>query len=111
MSGDRAAIQLPIESVQQHAVSVDRLSAVMDTARQAASAVTMDSQAYGQLCQFLPGILNGVFDLAVDAMRDSAEVLRHTATTLNTGATVTSDTSVASARLLRAAGGGAPAGD
>jgi hypothetical protein len=65
----------PADSVRRHAAAVDAIAADVEQARGAAAEVTMDTQAYGMLCQFLPALLMpagqpepiGRLDLAVSA--------------------------------------------
>lgn len=75
-------MRLPVEAVHQHAASVREISDKMLEARAAAGHVAMNPQAYGQLCQFLPAVLDTVFDAAVAAMTGSVEALHETATSL-----------------------------
>ena len=110
MSGNGEVMRFPVEMVRQHAGTVDRVSAGMEQARSAVREITMDTQAYGQLCQFLPGLLNPVFDMAVEALRDSVDALQETATRLRTAATGAGNTDAAGAQRLLAAGGGNGAG-
>jgi hypothetical protein len=66
--------------------------------------VTMDTAAYGQLCQFLPAILSPVFGMGVDALYGSVDSLRETATKLRTAASTTRGTDVGSGQRITAAG-------
>jgi hypothetical protein len=80
MGAEGELVQFPIALVQQHAGTVDRVSDAVQLARSAVHEVTMDTQAYGQLCQFLPALLSPVFALAVDALYttvDSLQSLRY----------------------------------
>jgi hypothetical protein len=104
MGAEGELVQFPVALVQQHAGTVDRVSDAVGVARSAVREVTMDTQAYGQLCQFLPAILNPVFDLAVDALHGTIDSLQETATKLRTAATSTDHTDVGSGRRIQAAG-------
>ena len=64
----------------------------------------MDSQAYGMLCQFLPGVLSGVFEAAVVAMNGSAEALQETALNLRDSVSVFAEADVAAARSIGGSG-------
>ena len=75
-------VRFPAAAVQQHAGSVDGVADAVELARSAVHQVTMDTQAYGQLCQFLPGLLSPIFSLAVGALGDADDALRETATNL-----------------------------
>lgn len=64
----------------------------------------MDPQAYGQLCQFLPGLLNPIFALAASALTDTGESLRETAHHLRAAAAGITATDTAAANMIRDAG-------
>ncbi|NJC66020.1 ESX-1 secretion-associated protein [Planosporangium flavigriseum] len=104
MGTEGGLVQFPVAVVQQHAGTVDRVSDAVETARSAVHAVTMDAHAYGQLCQFLPALLNPVFGLAVDTLYRTVDSLQETATRLRTAATNTEYTDVSSAQRMNAAG-------
>jgi hypothetical protein len=91
-------MQFPIALVRRHAGTVDGVSDAVDLARSAAQEAGMSAGAYGQLCQFLPALLNPVFDQAVDALYGSVDSLRETATKLRTAATNAHDADVRSAQ-------------
>jgi hypothetical protein len=75
-------LDLPVPAVLQHVSAVEGVTDAVRTARSAVSQVSMDPGAYGMLCGFLPGILSGVFEVAVVAMNGSAEALQETALNL-----------------------------
>ncbi|MFC7533858.1 type VII secretion target [Actinoplanes sp. GCM10030250] len=80
MSADH--VQLPVQTVTDHVSTVGAAADSVRQARAAVAQVSMDSQAYGQLCQFLPAVLGVVFEAAVVAMNGSAEALQETALNL-----------------------------
>lgn len=80
-------LQFPAASVLGHVASVRDASDRMTQARTAVHEVTMDSQAYGQLCQFLPGLLSPIFDSAIEVMNDAVDALDETASKLTATAT------------------------
>ena len=88
-------VRLPVEAVLQHSDSVSAVAAAVLEARAAVAQVSMDSQAYGMLCQFLPGVLSGVFEAAVVAMNGSAEALQETALNLRDSVSVFAEADVA----------------
>jgi hypothetical protein len=88
-------IEFPIALVHRHAGTVDSVADAVQTARSAVREVTMDSQAYGQLCQFLPALLSPVFGLALDALHESIGSLQETAGKLRTAASSTESTDIA----------------
>jgi Excreted virulence factor EspC, type VII ESX diderm len=96
------AVEFPVEAVRRHAGSVDLIAADVEQARAAVGEVAMDTQAYGLLCQFLPGLLTPVFAVAASALSDCAGALHDTAGELRAAAAGTEATDVASARRLRA---------
>jgi hypothetical protein len=93
-------VDLPVESVRQHASAVEGVTDAVRTARSAVSQVSMDPGAYGMLCGFLPGILSGVFEVAVVAMNGSADALQETALNLRGAVDTLEGTDSFSARSL-----------
>lgn len=88
MSGQ---FQVSTSDLVSHAAEVDRIGNGLDTAKQAGAAVQVDSGAHGQLCQFVPALLNNlqarVIDgvgSAVTAARDTADALRSTTANYDT---------------------------
>jgi hypothetical protein len=102
MSGE--GVQFPVAAVRAHAGTVDGVAASVEQARSAVHQVTMDTGAYGKLCQFLPGLLAPVFGQAVDAMNGSIEALHETAAGLRAVADSTQSTDATGARRITAAG-------
>jgi hypothetical protein len=102
MSAD--AVQLPIPAVREHSGSVQGVAQAVGEARGAVREVTMDTQAYGKLCQFLPALLEPVFVAAVQALTGSEEALRETALGLRVVADTAEATDAAGARRITAAG-------
>ena len=90
VAGD--VVEFPIPLVQRHAGTVDAVADAVTTARSAVHEVTMDTQAYGQLCQFLPAILSPVFGMALDALHGSISALEETADKLRAAASSTAST-------------------
>jgi hypothetical protein len=99
-------VQFPGSMVERHAGSVEHVAEAMQLARSAVHEVTMDSGAYGQLCQFLPGILSPVFDLGLDSLYKTVDVLSETAADLRTTAASMTATDAASGQRITQAGGG-----
>ncbi|WP_203840441.1 type VII secretion target [Winogradskya humida] len=96
-----------MDEVRTHAGTVDRVAGDVETARSAVHEVSMDTGAYGQLCQFLPGLLSPLFGLALEAMNESADALQETATKLRAAADETESTDQGTAIRVRAAGSAA----
>jgi hypothetical protein len=70
---------MPVAAVQRHAGSVDAAADGMTTGRSAALRVRLGEEVYGQLCTFLPGLLNPLADRVLTALDGSAVALRETA--------------------------------
>ena len=100
-----AGLEFPAASVLQHATAVGETSDRMAQAKSAVREVTMDSQAYGQLCQFLPALLSPIFGSAVEVMNDAVEALGETALKLRATATDMQAADAGSARRLSSAAG------
>jgi hypothetical protein len=102
-----AGVEFPAASVLQHATAVSETSDRMAQAKSAVREVTMDGQVYGQLCQFVPGLLSPIFGSAVEVMTDAVDALGETALKLRATATAMEAADVGSARRLdHAAGSG-----
>jgi hypothetical protein len=98
------AVQFPADAVRRHAATVDAIAADVEQARGAAGEVTMDTQAYGMLCQFLPALLMPVFAVAATSLDGSADALHETAAGLRVTADQMDGTDQGSARRITAAG-------
>ena len=99
------AVQFPADAVHRHASTVDGVADAVAHARAAVHELSMDTQAYGQLCQFLPELLSPIFSLAVDALDDNGVALRETADSLRTVAAASTATDASAGRRVQAAGG------
>ena len=91
---------MPAAAVARHAVSVDDAAEAMETGRQAAARVQMGAEAYGQLCAFLPGLIDAVAGPAVTALGESASALRETALSLRSAVAMAEDTDADAARRI-----------
>jgi hypothetical protein len=79
--------QVTPSDLVSHASEVDGIGDGLDTAKRAGEAVRVDTGAYGQLCQFVPALINGLQTTLIDgiggavtAAHDTADALRSTAT-------------------------------
>jgi hypothetical protein len=81
MSGPDA-FQVDSASLVAHAGEVDRIGDALTAAAQAGQAVQTGSGAYGQLCQFVPALLNGLQQAMVDGMSTAAGSAHDTAESL-----------------------------
>jgi hypothetical protein len=104
VGADGDLTRFPVDLVRQHAGTVDRVSEAMEAARSAIHEITMDTGAYGQLCQFLPAVLSPIFGMGADALRGSVDSLQTTAVKLRTAATNTHSTDAGSGQRITAAG-------
>jgi hypothetical protein len=100
-----AGLQFPAASVRQHAASVRDVADQVTQGRSAVGEITMDRHAYGQLCQFLPGLLSPVFGSAVEVMNDAVDALEETALKLHATASDMEAADAGSARRLDGAAG------
>jgi hypothetical protein len=97
-------VQFPAAAVERHAGSVDGIADSMMQARAAVNEVTMGAEAYGQLCQFLPVLLNPLFSQAVSALNDASDALRETADNLRGAAASVTATDMSTAGNVTAVG-------
>ncbi|MFI5929590.1 hypothetical protein ACIA3K_26950 [Micromonospora sp. NPDC051543] len=97
MAGD-AEMRMSVAAVSRHAAAVNDAADKMATARGAAAYVQMGTNAYGQICGFLPRLIDPVADRTVTALGESAEALREAAAGLRLAAASTEATDEASAR-------------
>ena len=79
---DPNAFQVHSASLVSHAGEVDGIGDGLASAAQAAHAVQTDSGAYGQLCQFVPALLNGLQQAMVDGIGTAARSAHDTADAL-----------------------------
>jgi hypothetical protein len=100
-----AGVEFPAALVLRHAAAVSDASEQIAQARAAVREVTIDSGAYGQLCQFLPGLLSALFGNAAEAVNDAVDALGETSLKLRATVTDMTATDAGSARRLDSAGG------
>jgi hypothetical protein len=88
---DPGAFQVDSASLVSHAGEVDTIGDGLTSAAQAGQTVQTDTGAYGQLCQFVPALLNGLQQSMVDGMNtaagsahDTADALRSVAASYDT---------------------------
>ncbi|GID98208.1 type VII secretion target [Amorphoplanes digitatis] len=81
---ESGAFQVHAGDLVAHAGEVDRIGDGLTTAAQAGQAVQTDTGAYGQLCQFVPALLNGLQQAMVDGMTTAAAAAHDTANSLRT---------------------------
>jgi hypothetical protein len=95
---------MPTAAVAAHASSVDAAADGMETGRGAAAQVQMGTEAYGQICAFLPGLIDPVADRVVTALGESAAALRETALHLRAAAAAAESADDSGARRVSGAG-------
>ncbi|MEV6490675.1 type VII secretion target [Actinoplanes sp. NPDC051633] len=100
-----AGFQISSDAVVRHAAALDEAAEGMQTARSAVREVTMDSLAYGQLCQFLPALLSPLFMEASEALGDAVEALTESALKLRATASSMNATDASGAARVNNAGG------
>ncbi|GIF09778.1 type VII secretion target [Actinoplanes siamensis] len=94
-------LRFPAGEVRRHAESTDAVAEAIEQARAAVREVAMDTQAYGELCQFLPGLLSPIFASAAGALAETAESLRETAHHLRTAVTGITGADTTAAETIR----------
>jgi len=96
---------MPVDAVRQHASAVDTAADRMATARAAAAQVQLGSGAYGQLCSFLPGLIDRLGDQVVLALTESTSALRESAVNLRAAAAGAESADSAASTRVTGAGG------
>jgi hypothetical protein len=66
------------ESMALHAATVKAVADEVETAHAAATQIRLDHGAYGQLCAFVPGFLNGLSDGLMTGLHGAVASLRNT---------------------------------
>jgi hypothetical protein len=79
MVAGNGEVQVSAAALVSHASEVDRIGDGLTTAVQAGEAVRTGTGAYGQLCQFVPVLLNGLQQAMVDGMTTTADSVHDTA--------------------------------
>ena len=82
MSGGADRVKVTPGELIAHAGRIDEVGDGMTTAQQAGSAVRVDSAAYGQLCQFVPALLNALHNQMIDGIAAAAASAHDTADAL-----------------------------
>lgn len=112
MVGMPDELEAPPAQIRAHAGSVRLVADGVELAREAAASVQLGREAYGQLCQFLPGMFDEVQQAAIDALAEAVGSLEETALELAAAAGGYQDTDEDSAGeldRLHPGGGGAEA--
>jgi len=104
MAGD--LVRFPADQVVRQAASVEEAADAMQTARSAVHDISMDTGAYGQLCQFLPAILSPIFGMGAEALYTTVDSLHETAANLRGTVTSMVGTDVAGGNRIAKAGSG-----
>jgi hypothetical protein len=99
MSGPE--FQVDSASLILHAGTVDRVGDGLTTAADAGRAVHTDAGAYGQLCQFVPALLNGLQQATVEGMTTAADSVHETADALRSVAAAYDGADTAAADRIR----------
>ncbi|MFF5080379.1 type VII secretion target [Actinoplanes sp. NPDC000266] len=93
--------QVDPSSLTAHASSIDGIGDGLTSAADAGRAVQTDTGAYGQLCQFVPVLLNGLQQAMVDGMATAAASTHETADSLRSVATAYDTADKAASERLR----------
>jgi hypothetical protein len=99
MSGP--VFQVDSAALHTHASTVDYIGDGLTMAADAGHAVQTDAGAYGQLCQFVPALLNQLQQAMVDGMVTAADSVHETADALRSVAAAYDRADTASADRLR----------
>jgi len=102
------------DDLRAHVSHLEGLMDRVQTAMQAAQTVSMDDQAYGLICAFLPGILNPMEEKGAQAMTAASDALGTTADNVNQAIAAYEDREQATAQpfssTLDTEGQGTPVG-
>jgi hypothetical protein len=82
MSGGHDQFQVDSAALMAHAGEGDRIGDGLTTAAEAGQAVQTGNDAYGQLCQFVPALLNGLRQKIVDGLATASDSAHDTADSL-----------------------------
>lgn len=93
--------QVDSVSLIEHSSAVDRIGDGLATAAETGRAVQTDIGAYGQLCGFVPALLNGLQQAMVDGMVTAAGSAHETAGALRSVAAAYDGADTAAADRLR----------
>jgi hypothetical protein len=83
VSGSADQVRVSTRERVGHAGQIAGIGDQLATAQQAASAVRVDSGAYGKLCQFVPALLNTLHDQMIDGIAAAACSAHDTAEALH----------------------------
>jgi Excreted virulence factor EspC, type VII ESX diderm len=75
----RDAVEVAPGGLKRHAGRLDAIADALVSAQQAGQAVRLGAGVYGQLCAFLPGLLDGLQQVLVDGIDTAARSVRDTA--------------------------------
>jgi hypothetical protein len=98
---DPGTFQVDSAALVTHAGEVDTIGDELTAAGQAGQSAQTDVGAYGQLCQFMPGLLNGLQQSMVDGMNTAAGSAHDTADALRSVAAAYDSTDGTAADRIR----------
>lgn len=98
---DPGSFQVDPAALTAHAGEIDGIGDGLTAAAQAGQTVQTDTGAYGELCQFVPALLNGLQQSMVDGMNSAAGSAHDTAAALRSVATAYDSTDGAAADRIR----------
>ncbi|MEU4216893.1 type VII secretion target [Actinoplanes sp. NPDC026623] len=79
---DRGGFEVNSATLVSHADRIDTIGDGLTAAGQAGQTAQTDTGAYGQLCQFVPALLNGLQQEMIDGMNTAAGSAHETADAL-----------------------------
>ncbi|MFI6075661.1 type VII secretion target [Actinoplanes sp. NPDC051343] len=98
---DPGTFQVNSASLMSHAGEVGTIGDGLTAAAQAGQTVRTDTGAYGQLCQFVPALLNGLQQAMVDGINTAAGSAHDTADALRSVAASYDSTDRSAADRIR----------
>ncbi|HEX5995901.1 MAG TPA: type VII secretion target [Jiangellales bacterium] len=82
----RDAVEVGPAGLRRHASRLDGIADALANAHQAGQAVRLGAGAYGQLCAFLPAVLDGLQQELIDGIATAQRSVRDTAGRVRTAA-------------------------
>ncbi|GAB4050592.1 type VII secretion target [Catellatospora paridis] len=80
--GAGTGVEVVSDQLRRHARTLDDLSGHEERVRNAAEHVTLDADAYGQMCQFMPTLFRPLQETIVKAVKQTTTSLSATAAAL-----------------------------
>ncbi|MGC4878375.1 type VII secretion target [Micromonospora sp. DT43] len=72
------------QALRAHANAVDDTADAADACRRAASSIALGRDAYGRMCQLIPGLLHPIQEATIDGFGETVRALQEAADGLRT---------------------------